>query len=190
MQGLVLRFHSMTKRLPADDDTRRGLEKILDQADVLIADGREEVLNLRSQPPTSDDVVEALSDFGLSLQETFGPAFAMNMRGKPRVLVAQAWRELYSIAREGLFNAYRHAHARHVEIEIVYGPDAFSLFVRDDGAGIDAGVLAKGGKEGHWGLRSMRERAASLGGTVELRNRTSGGAEVALRIPADNAYMC
>jgi signal transduction histidine kinase len=64
--------------------------------------------------------------------------------------------EIYKIAAEAL----RNAHAANIQVEIHYDNEQFQLIVRDDGRGIDSAVPPRQGIEGHYGLRSMRERAA------------------------------
>jgi DNA-binding NarL/FixJ family response regulator len=71
--------------------------------------------------------------------------------------------EIYRIAAEALRNAFRHARADGVEVEIRYDDKQFRLRVRDDGKGIDPAVLAGQGIEGHYGLRGMPERAERSG---------------------------
>jgi signal transduction histidine kinase len=84
--------------------------------------------------------------------------------------------EIYKIAAEALRNAFRHAHAGRIEVEIRYDDDEFRLRMRDDGKGIDSQVLAAQGIEGHYGLRGMQERAAVIGGnlTVWMRRPRRG----------------
>jgi signal transduction histidine kinase len=62
------------------------------------------------------------------------------------------------------------------------------LRIRDDGRGIDPDVLKAGGREGHWGLKGMRERAKSIGAHLEVWSRSGSGTEVELSVPAIRAY--
>jgi nitrate/nitrite-specific signal transduction histidine kinase len=62
------------------------------------------------------------------------------------------------------------------------------LRVRDDGQGIDPEVLANQGREGHYGLRGMTERAALIGGKLAVWSEVGAGTEVELRLPARIAY--
>ena len=79
--------------------------------------------------------------------------------------------------REAVVNAYQHAGARLVEVELVYAPDSFQCIVRDDGCGIEERVLERG-RDGHWGLAGMRERAERSGGELHLRSSVAAGTEV------------
>jgi signal transduction histidine kinase len=87
-----------------------------------------------------------------------------------------------------LRNAIRHADAQQIEVEIRYDPEHLKLRIRDDGKGIDEGVLDKEHAPGHWGLRGMRERAKLIGGSFEIWIKNGYGTEIELKIPAASAY--
>jgi nitrate/nitrite-specific signal transduction histidine kinase len=89
----------------------------------------------------------------------------------------------------GSGNAFRHARARRIEVEIRYDERELRVRIRDDGSGIDPSVLGDEGRAGHWGLTGMRERAKRIGGTMDLWSELGGGTEVELRIPASTAYQ-
>lgn len=92
------------------------------------------------------------------------------------------------IVGEALFNAYRHAKAKLVVIEVTYDPRQLGVRVRDDGVGIEQAVLVAGGRQGHFGLTGMRERAARIGGALAIRSRPAAGVEVELVVPSSSAY--
>jgi signal transduction histidine kinase len=87
-----------------------------------------------------------------------------------------------------LRNAFRHAAARAVEVEIRYDEEFLRLRVRDDGKGIGPEVLRGDGREGHYGLHGMRERAELVGGKLTIWSEVDGGTEIELMIPASRAY--
>ncbi|MBV8052307.1 MAG: hypothetical protein JOZ80_14035, partial [Acidobacteriaceae bacterium] len=87
-----------------------------------------------------------------------------------------------------LRNAFRHAQARKIEVEIRYDAEQFRLRVRDDGKGIDPAILSGQGAQGHFGLRGMPERATLIGGRLEVWSEVGAGTEVELRVPASRAY--
>ena len=68
-----------------------------------------------------------------------------------------------------------------------YGRDHFRLLVRDDGQGIDPEVL-KTGREGHFGLSGLRERAAKIGARLKVRTAAGAGTEIDLLVPAVAAF--
>ena len=91
-------------------------------------------------------------------------AFRVTVEGEPRDLNPILRDEIYRIAVEALRNAFHHAQARQIEVEIRYDDEQFRLHIRDDGKGMDPAVLAKQARSGHYGLPGMRERAKLVGG--------------------------
>jgi nitrate/nitrite-specific signal transduction histidine kinase len=61
------------------------------------------------------------------------------------------------------------------------------MLIRDDGSGVDPKIL-QAGRDGHWGLRGMRERALRIGGQLTLSSRAASGTEVELLLPASVAF--
>jgi signal transduction histidine kinase len=116
------------------------------------------------------------------------PAYQVAVQGTPRNLHPILRDEVYRIAAEALRNAFRHAQAHQIEVEIHYDDKEFSLHVRDDGKGIDHSVLGGDGREGHYGLHGMRERAKLVGGELAIWSEADSGTEVELSIPASRAY--
>ena len=95
--------------------------------------------------------------------------------------------EVYLIAREAVLNAFRHSHAKSILVEIDYLSRNLRVLVRDNGCGIDAHVL-KTGREGHWGLAGMRERAEKIGAKFQVLSRINAGTEIQLGIPGKLAF--
>jgi len=68
-------------------------------------------------------------------------------------------------------------------LQLEYTTNHLRIFVADDGCGISSQVL-ESGREGHWGLPGMRERAMKIGGKLRIMSRTGGGTEIDLRVPS------
>ena len=115
------------------------------------------------------------------------PRFHVVVEGPPRDLHPILRDEIYAIAREAVRNAFRHAQARNIEAEITYSGSSFRLRIRDDGKGIDPGIVAEG-RAGHYGLPGMRERAKRIGGKLDVWTETGAGTEIELSIPGSIAY--
>jgi signal transduction histidine kinase len=105
------------------------------------------------------------------------PAGGLELR-----LDADVRRQLYLIFKEAVNNAARHSRCTHVEIEIELSEGRLLLRVRDDGRGFDPNGDAATGRSGN-GLESMRERARSLGGQIEIISRANLGTTVKLNLP-------
>jgi signal transduction histidine kinase len=110
------------------------------------------------------------------------------VNGTTRALHVIVREETFLITREALINAFAHAEAAKIEVELFYERSGLRVNVRDDGRGIDAELLTAGGRDGHWGLLGMRERAGRIGATLEIYSRANAGTEVQLRVPAALAY--
>ena len=118
---------------------------------------------LRASTVQTNDLARAINTLGEELATDpanhGSPAFRVTVEGEPRDLHPILRDEIYRIAAEALRNAFHHAAARQIEVEIRYDDQQFRLRVRDDGKGIDPAVLSGQGREGHFGLPGMRERA-------------------------------
>ena len=94
--------------------------------------------------------------------------------------------EIYRIGYEAIRNACRHSMGRAVEVILEYARD-LTLRIRDDGAGIDPAMAAKG-KDGHFGLAGMRERAARIDGRFTIDTAAASGTAVTLVVPGRVAF--
>ena len=120
-------------------------------------------------------------------QQGDATAFSVEVEGASQELHPILRDEIYRITGEALRNAFRHARAQRIEVEIVYEARQLRVRVRDDGIGMDADVLDEG-RVGHWGLPGMRERAKGIGGELEVWSELGAGTEVELSIPGSVAY--
>ena len=113
--------------------------------------------------------------------------FRIVVEGKQRPLPLLIRDEVCRISREAIINAFRHANATKIEVEIEYTPCSLGIVVRDNGAGIDSKLLQTG-RESHWGLSSMRERAEKISAKLSVLSRLGAGTEVQLSVPGDIAF--
>jgi len=192
-QGLMLRFAIVSQLLPERPvEAKEQLDRTMDRAAKAIAEGRDAVQGLRTSTVQTNDLALALNTLGEELATNpanhGSPAFRVTVEGDPRDLHPILRDEIYRIAAEALRNAFRHAQARQIEVEVRYDNQHFRLRVRDDGKGIDPGVLSEKGPEGHYGLPGMRERGKLIGGNLVIWSEVGAGTEVELRIPAAAAY--
>ena len=186
VQGLILSFHAHAHMLPQGTRERARLDGTLNLADQLLIEGRDQIMDLRAVAPP-DELPLALQEFGKGLSQHRAHAFTVRVSGVCRRLLPCVHDEIYAIAREALFNASRYAEAAHIVLELDYAEQAFTLRVRDDGCGLDDSV-AQAGRPGHWGLVGMRERAASIGATLNISSRPGAGTEIEVSVPGRLAY--
>jgi len=188
VQGLMLKFDAITKQIPRGDVTRQNLEKALDQADEVLAEGRDRVRHLRETSVPLGDLPAAFKRVVEENSAARHVTFKTVVEGRVRHLHPVVLEETYCIGREALINALSHSEGFHVEVEITYDPKQFRLRIRDDGRGFDTTVLEQGGRPDHWGLQGMRERAQRIGAQLALWSRPHAGTEVELQIPGATAY--
>jgi signal transduction histidine kinase/ligand-binding sensor domain-containing protein len=191
--GLLLRFQAVAYQLPEGADARKQLESAIDQAARAITEGRDAVQGLRASTIVTNDLAPALRTLGDELasheaRQPKGAVFEVEVEGVPRDLHPILRDEIYRVAGEALRNAFRHAHAMRIEVEIRYDDRYLRVRVRDDGKGIDAHVLDGGGSTGHYGVAGMYERASLIGGKLTVWSELESGTEVELTVPASVAY--
>ena len=166
--------------LVADEPERTTLllQEVKGQVRMTIADLRRVVENLR--PPVLDEfgLVAAVSDHLIPAQAHRGLAIQC-IAGEPLTpLPAAVEVAAFRIVQEALSNVVRHAEARRAVVHLLLErSDLLVVEVADDGRGLPATRRAG------VGLRSMRERAEELGGTLAVRSRTSGGTVVRAELP-------
>ena len=196
-QGLILRFQAVENMLPGQPaKARAALETAIGRAAEALTEGRDAVQDLRTGPVSEDDLVKSLTIAGQELRTDFASSavdqattsFRVLVEGGPRFVHPTVRDDLYRIAREALRNAFRHAQASQIEIEIRYDSRMLRMRVRDDGTGMDPALLEHGHREGHWGLPGMRERARALGGQFTIWSKLRQGTEVEISIPSYIAY--
>jgi ligand-binding sensor domain-containing protein/signal transduction histidine kinase len=193
-QALLLRFQAginMLAQRPAD--ARRVLEDAVDRASQAIAEGRDAIGGLRMSTVEKNDLTVAIKTIAEELAKAqdnqASNPFQVLVEGTPRELHPILRDEVYRLVTEGLRNSFRHAAAQNVEVEIRYDEKYFRVRVRDDGKGIPSEVLRGDGREGHYGLPGMRERAKLVGGKLTIWTELDSGTEIELVIPGARAYV-
>jgi signal transduction histidine kinase/ligand-binding sensor domain-containing protein len=191
-QGVLLKFHAVTYMLPDRPEARKSLEGVIEQARQAITEGRDAVEGLRSSVTVTNDLAQAIRTIGEGLAADQDgqncPEFRVQVEGESRDLAPLLRDEIFRIASEALRNAFLHAHARRIEVEIRYGQRQLRIRVRDDGRGIEQKVLDRSGRAGHYGLPGMHERAKLMSGKLEVWSEPDSGTEIELTVPGPVVY--
>jgi signal transduction histidine kinase/ligand-binding sensor domain-containing protein len=190
LQGVLsatLQLDVVEDQTPIGSPTKPLLKRVLELMAQVTEEGRNALRGLRTPESHSLSLETSLS----RVRQEFANDEQVNYRVKSQV-ASRALRpmirdEVYRIGREAVVNAFLHAGANNIEVEVEYANGFFRVLVRDDGGGIDPKVL-DAGREGHWGLTGMRERSESIGASLKLRSRIGAGTEVELTIPGAVAY--
>jgi signal transduction histidine kinase len=151
-------------------------------------EGRGVLSRLRTKRTRPETLTETYTVIGTEFRALSPAQFETFVSGRSRDLDVVVQEELEKIGREALFNAYRHANASRIEVEIHFGIFDFRVRFRDDGVGIDPAILREGSVPGHFGFPGMRERVSRIGGKLEIWSRPGAGTEIEVRVPGSIAY--
>jgi len=190
LQGFVsasMQLDVAEDQLPDDSPTKPLLRRVLQLMGRVTEEGRNALRGLRTADNDSRDLELAFSRVRqeLAIDEKIGYRVIVHSIRRP--LRPAIRDEVYRIGREALVNAFLHAQANTVEVEVEYASRYLRIMVRDDGCGIDPQVL-DAGRQGHWGLAGMRERSEGIGASLRLRSRIGAGTEVELTVPSAIAF--
>ena len=190
--GILLHLQTVSNELPGGPSKQK-LDGVIDQAAQAIVDGRDAVQGLRASTLESNDLALAIRTLGEELAAAHNAPrqahFSVQVEGPQQNLHPIVRDEVYRVSGEALRNAFRHAAAQRIEVEIRYDERQLRVRVRDKGKGIDPLYLSDHGSGGHFGLRGMRERAKLTGGKLTVWSERDSGTEVELSIPGDHAYV-
>ncbi|HKE20772.1 MAG TPA: ATP-binding protein, partial [Bryobacteraceae bacterium] len=191
-QAVLLKFHTVTYLLDRPAEAQKRLESTIEEARQAMKEGRDAVQGLRSSTVLTNDLARAITTLCEQLAAGQAsenpPEFRVQVEGATRDLVPLVREEVNRVACEAVRNAFNHAHASRIEVEIHYDKRRFRVRVRDDGKGIDPQVLEEGRRAGHFGLPGMQERAELAGGKLAVWSEPDSGTEIELTIPAAIAY--
>ncbi len=168
--------------LPPEEGGR--IHEIRGVLDAVIEELRS--LTFRISPPVLRLVgfgaaVESLCE---KFQEEFGIRFRYSDDGKPHVINEDLRGGLYSMVRELLFNAVKHARAKEVSVTVSNIEGGIDIRIGDDGCGFDPSRLLRDrDKSARLGLFSIKERIEYLGGSMNIDSKPGGGTRVYLFVP-------
>ena len=191
LQGFLsasMQLHLAVDQLPQGSPDRTRLEHVLGVMGRATDEGRRVLQGLRCADDEGERLEISLGRLGRERGSEAPPDYRVTVDGAEARLRPIIRDEAYRVAREAVVNAFRHARPRAVAVEIQYSGRGLRVLVRDDGCGIDEGVLASA-REGDCGLPGMRKRAARIGGRLRVRRRDGGGTEVELSVPRSVAFQ-
>jgi signal transduction histidine kinase len=190
LQGIIsvsMQLHVAEDQLPPDSPARPIFIRALQLIAQVIEEGRNALRGFRSIDSQTEDLERALSRIPQDLDAQGLADFRVLVEGSSRPLRPVIRDEVYRISREAVANAFRHSRAKAIEVVLAYDSRGLRVAVRDNGCGIDPNVLHQG-REGHWGLPGMRERAERIGAKLKVWSSAASGTEVDLRVPGRIAF--
>jgi two-component system, NarL family, sensor histidine kinase UhpB len=178
----ALRVQLRVARSVDDASTR---DALLEKIGGALGDATEEVRRIAQglRPPALDmlGLAPAIESCARSIEENTGLQFDTALSPVEGLLAPEAELALYRIVQEALSNVARHANAGTVRLRLSYSGRFVTATVEDDGDGFAVGKEMAGG--GGLGLYGMQERAAYVGGTVEIDSEPGSGTRVRAIIP-------
>ena len=167
--------HNLEQVADSLDDS---LEYVLSLAKAGQAEMRALIFELRPESLEKEGLVAALEKQADALKTRHEMEVVTTLCSEPEASL-EVKEAIYRVAQEALHNTVKHARASNVEIRMECTPDQITLKVSDDGVGFET----RGDFPGHLGLRSMRERASRLGGTLEMDSGPGKGTRIRARVP-------
>jgi PAS domain S-box-containing protein len=179
LYGIALGVETARELLP--DDPERAAEP-LDYATTLAEAGMTEmrslIFELRPESLEKEGLVAALEKQAAAVQARHGIKVEAQLEREPEASM-EVKEALYRVAQEALHNTVKHSRAATVRLKLEELPEEFTLGISDDGVGFEP----QNDFPGHLGLKSMRERATRLGGTLEVTSEPGHGVLVLARVP-------
>ena len=188
VQSLFLRLHTASRNLPEHIPVRQALEEVLNDSDRVMSEGREMFLDVPKKEFGERDFAQLIAGYCAEFATAHPIEYKVQVDGQPRSLNPLVTAELTKIAREAIYNAFRHSKAKAIEVEITYGKKEMRLRVRDNGQGFEPRLSQANSGHLHLGLQNMRKRAEKLDAEFRLWSRLGSGTELEVILAAQRAY--
>lgn len=180
LYGIALGAHTALTWLDSDrSKVVEALDYVLSLADAGLTEMRALIFDLRPESLEVEGLVTALAKQSVAVHARNDIEMRTDLCDEPDAPL-ETKEAIYRIAQEALHNAVKHAQAGQLDLRLCRSGESIVLEISDDGVGFDPTVAFPG----HLGLRSMVERAARLGGTLEIHSAPGNGTRVRARFPS------
>ena len=176
LAGVSLQLDGISKHASSPDHVISLTARLRQQVDACFEEARKKVWNLRTPTLEGGGLPLALREFVERIGETTAARCDLTVLGESHTLSAEIEEELLLIAQEAANNSIRHAEPREIHLVIEYAGRSVRLQIRDDGRGFDVEEGYR--KPGHWGLKSLKERAAKIHAKCQITSADGRGTQV------------
>ena len=185
LYGITYTLDASVKLLPDHaDEVRDRLSYLLPQAQHATAAIRHAIFDLWPNELDAERFGAELRGYAHDMTSATELQVRIQLDPHFNSLAIGMRRQLYRIAQEALTNTITHAHAHHAEVIFTAEANELRLTIVDDGQGFDpAASRLEGGERPHFGLLSMRERAQSLGGSLQIESHPQRGTRITVVLP-------
>ena len=182
--GLALEFDTVSRTIETSPSAaRQRVVKIRERVEEYIREARRSIWSLRSPALETADLIDALRASGEKATSGHAVEFLFSSHGSPRRQPANVEHQLLRIGQEAVLNAVRHSGASEIRMDLLYGDDALTLRVSDDGRGFEPGHAGDGTTTDHYGITTMHERAQQVGGRVSISSAPGKGTTIEATVP-------
>jgi signal transduction histidine kinase len=177
-------------KMVADDaldrpDDAAGMQRAMEQLSVWLGqaarEGRETVKTLRTSTIQRNDLAQAFQRAIEDCKRNGSMQTSLSVIGDAKEMHPIVRDEVYRIGYEAIRNACSHSRGSRLEVGLSYARD-LTVRVADNGVGIDPAIVDEG-KDGHFGLQGLRERAARIGAKLTLVSSDRSGTDIILTVP-------
>jgi signal transduction histidine kinase len=179
LYGISLGAHTAQEAMVDDpEQATASLDYVISLTEAGLAEMRALIFELRPESLEAEGVVAALNKQIAVMRTRYRLSVEAHLDEEPDLSMEIKY-TLYRIAQEALHNIVKHARAHCVTLHLAREDQEISLLIEDDGRGFDA----KQTFPGHFGICSMQERAAKVGGSLTLKSEPNQGTCVQVRLP-------
>ncbi len=179
LTGLALQISGTAKLIKGPELAAERMQQLKRQAEDCVRETRQSVWDIRSGDTKSQELAGTLQQSGQQLTAGKDVRFVFASEGESRDLPTDVNEHLLRIAREAIGNAVQHAAATEIQVRLSFTRREIQLVVSDNGNGFD--VAKKRNLQGHFGLTTMRERAAQIGAKIEFSSAIEQGSSICVR---------
>ena len=186
LQGSKLVADDALEHRSDPEYTHRSLERLTEWIDRAMREGRAALDALHVGTPDDRELSKRLQSVLDEHELSSVSERVVTISGTPVEIDPIILDEICRVGYEAIRNALMHSCASRIEVQLAYSDD-FTLIVRDNGRGMDSTVASKG-RDGHYGLQSMRERAARIQAQLQLITAPNLGTTIELKLPKKIAF--
>ena len=181
---------SVTQSLLVAGQTEQARKELAEAAEVIDAanrDVREAITALRLTSPKGAAFTPTLKEFVLDfgLRNNIETDLQAVDGARAIVLAPMAEVQLMRIIQEALTNVRKHARAQHANVALNRRGTRLVVSIEDDGQGFDMDAVLTGQNKKNFGLTTMNERAASIGGFLDVQTQIGGGTRITVSVPCE-----